>query len=260
MSRKKKRKSPPADPARDADLDLRVSGTGLDGRLVAAIRDSADRALAAFARHIDRVKVHVTGSGPRGGGAKECQVKVLVSDGPAVLVKERASSTRLACEAAAGVAESTLRRLFDRQGWPAEVASGTAPPERVDRPNPPPEAGEIIGRRVGHGRADVEDAAERPEKARRDALVDTSQPGVSATERKAGGGSTARRNAKLSSDGMSSMLEDSAQDRPSRKSTRRSANRIKRDAPGRIARLMTVRSPKARANKATARHGSGGGS
>jgi hypothetical protein len=100
--------------------------------------------------------------------------------------------------------------------------------------------------------------AERPEKTRRDVWVDTAQPGTSASDRKVGAGSTARRNTKLNVAGMTSMLEDSATGRPSRKSTRRSAGRAKRDsglrlrqtdranAPGTRARRSRTRGPKRR--------------
>jgi len=76
--------------------------------------------------------------------------------------------------------------------------------------------------------------AERPKKEkkprppRRDWPVDTSMPGVSATDRRAGGGSTAARNlSKRSEKTAGYKLEDSATGKPSRKSTRKGKNRIK---------------------------------
>lgn len=68
--------------------------------------------------------------------------------------------------------------------------------------------------------------SKRPPRPRRDVPVDTSLPGISATDRKAGGGATARRN-KSKSAGKSAVyaLEDSATGKPSRRSTRKSANR-----------------------------------
>jgi hypothetical protein len=71
-------------------------------------------------------------------------------------------------------------------------------------------------------------ALERP---RRDSPVDTALPGVSATDRRAGGGSTAARNDSAAAARKAAYaLEDSAGDRPSRKSTRRSRNRQKPDS------------------------------
>lgn len=86
--------------------------------------------------------------------------------------------------------------------------------------------GEIIGRRVGRGPEARARALARPEKLRRDAYVDTSLPGVSASDRRAGGPTTARRNARKKPSRATATLEDS-RTKPSRKSTRRSANRGK---------------------------------
>src|SRR5688572_1245915 len=74
------------------------------------------------------------------------------------------------------------------------AATPAAPKRRRRTPNPPPPGGAFIGKRVGQSSKDMGDVLSRPEKKRRDAYVDTSLPGVSATDRKAGGGSTARRN------------------------------------------------------------------
>jgi len=68
----------------------------------------------------------------------------------------------------------------------------------------------------------------QPPRRRRDTPVDTSLPGVSATNRRAGGGSTAARNqSKRAARKGGARLEDSASGRPSRKSTRKSQGRIK---------------------------------
>jgi hypothetical protein len=68
-----------------------------------------------------------------------------------------------------------------------------------------------------------------PPRKRRDSPVDTSRPGVSATDRKAGGGSSGGRNksARAARKG-GARLEDSATGKPSRKSTRKSVGRVKR--------------------------------
>ncbi|HEU4521593.1 MAG TPA: hypothetical protein VFT12_06300 [Thermoanaerobaculia bacterium] len=95
------------------------------------------------------------------------------------------------------------------------------------REAPSTDDGSVIGRRVGRGPANLKAALDRPEKRRRDQPVDTSAPGVSASDRKAGYGSTARRNTKARTTKATATLEDSRQDRPSRKSSRKSANRTK---------------------------------
>jgi hypothetical protein len=113
--------------------------------------------------------------------------------------------------------------------------------------------GEEIGRRVGHTRGNVKRAQARPEKKRGDAYVDTSKKGVAADDKKAGYGHTARRNTKLNTAGMTSALEDSATGRPSRKSTRKSANRSKPNQLTRRTQRKLV-SPEARAMRSQAAH------
>jgi hypothetical protein len=115
-----------------------------------------------------------------------------------------------------------------------------------------PEGGSLIGRRVGRSRQNLIRAADRPEKRRRDFFVDTAAPGVSATDRKAGGGSSAARNTKLRLRRMGSTLEDSAR-KPSRKSTRKSANRAKSGSKLARRQKREIASPKARATRARIR-------
>ncbi len=74
-------------------------------------------------------------------------------------------------------------------------------------------------------------------------------PGVSETDRKAGGGSSAARNTKLRLSGMGYALEDSAV-KPSRKSTRKSANRAKSGSQLARRQRRRTHAPKARAKRA----------
>lgn len=68
----------------------------------------------------------------------------------------------------------------------------------------------------------------QPPKPRRDDPVDTSLPGVSATDRKAGAGRSGARNVSSRAKAKEgARLEDST-GQPSRKSTRRSEGRVKR--------------------------------
>jgi hypothetical protein len=90
----------------------------------------------------------------------------------------------------------------------------------------------------------------QPARPRRDTPVDTAQPGVSATDRKAGGGSTAARNASARAGKKGgARLEDSASGRPSRKSTRKSKGRVKRTTSLQIRESARTHSPKARKKK-----------
>ncbi len=96
----------------------------------------------------------------------------------------------------------------------------------------------------------------KPKKAarpRRDIDVDTAKPGVSASDRKAGAGGTATRNAsKRAAKKGGAKLENSATGKPSRKSTRRATGGAKRTSNLQRKAVRKARSPKARATKARA--------
>jgi hypothetical protein len=86
--------------------------------------------------------------------------------------------------------------------------------------------------------------AKRPKRPRRDVLVDTSQPGVSATDRKA----VRRSNRNLLAGRRGgAALEDPGTGRASRKSTRKSADRTKRTTNQQLQAVRKTRSPSARA-------------
>lgn len=73
--------------------------------------------------------------------------------------------------------------------------------------------------------------AKKPAKPKQWEGVDTAKPGISATNAKRGLGHTAPRNKSQHADRKAAVvLEDSATGRPSRKSSRKSSNRIKADA------------------------------
>ncbi len=94
----------------------------------------------------------------------------------------------------------------------------------------------------------------KPARPRRNTPVDTAQPGVSATDRRAGASSTATRNrSKRAARKASFALEDSTTGRPSRKSTRKSANRAKPDSNLKRRQTRATRSPEARAAKSKAK-------
>jgi hypothetical protein len=103
-------------------------------------------------------------------------------------------------------------------------------------------------------KARSERAARAPQpkrrRLRRDIPVDTAQPGVSATDRKAGGGSTGTRNAttRVAKRGGPD-LEDSATGKPSRKSTRGSSGRIKQATNLQRRAVRATHSPETRARR-----------
>lgn len=184
---------------------------------------------------------------------------MVLSGLPSVIAEARAQTPRAAFDRAAPGAKQAVRRSLGRA--PLRTPSGEKRGSAVRsdetrserRGSLSPEDGSLIGRRVGRSKERLRRVAERPEKLRRDVWVDTAQPGISASDRKVGAGSTARRNTKLNLAGLTSALEDSAQDRPSRKSTRRSVGRAKRDTGLRLRATSQAHDSKGRARKAAAR-------
>lgn len=94
----------------------------------------------------------------------------------------------------------------------------------------------------------------RAPRPRRDFPVDTAQPGVSASDRRAGSGSSGSRNvSKRAGKKGGAALENSATGKPSRKSTRKASGRIKRTSNLQRKAIRKTSSPKQRSAKAKAR-------
>ena len=253
-------------------LNVRTSGLHLDEEMKAHVRRQLGLKLGKFATHIERITVRFEDvNGPRGGEDTVSRIKVVLSGLDSVVYETRAVDARHAVDLAADRVERVVRRSLRlaRTRQPATTAAGTVaarrasakassarrqpqPATRSPRPNAAPEEGSLIGRRVGQGAPNLERALERPEKRRRDIPVDTALPGVSATDRKAGGGSTARRNSKRNTARATVALEDSVKDRPSRKSTRKSANRTRPDNKLARREVRKIQAPSARAARASA--------
>ena len=256
-SRVRKRKRG-ATTAPETPLAIRTAGTSVDGKLRTYVAERLGRQLGKSALHVERVSVRFRDiNGPRGGKDKLCRIKVVVSGLPSVITEERDKAKRAAFDLAAASCERTLRRQLGKararlpqRRLPAAVASVRRDASFAVSEQ---ERGSLIGRRVGRGPDNLERALDRPEKRRRDQPIDTAEVGVSATARKAGGGFTARRNTKRNMRGMTATLEDSLRDRPSRKSTRRSANRAKQGTGLERRQTAKVTSPRARARRASAR-------
>jgi hypothetical protein len=242
-------------------LNVRLSGVTLDDATRDWVARRTERQLGKFSQHIERVTVRLKDvNGPRGGTDQLCRVKVVLPGLPSTLVEERAATPRDAFNLAASSATRAVRKSIERAGsrLPRGPGRAAAPGTSTKKKSPPaprnPE-GSLIGRRVGRAKENLMAAADRPEKRRRDASVDTAMPGVSASDRKVGASATATRNTKLRRKGMTATLEDSATGKPSRKSTRRSANRAKSGSKLERQAKRSVTSPKARA----ARGRAGGG-
>jgi hypothetical protein len=237
-------------------LHVRTFGATARAGLGDYVRAKLGRKLGKFAPAIERVSVRFDDvNGPRGGVDTVSHIKVVLSERPSVVIQAQGTDAWHAFDQASHRTERTVRRSLGRAG----ITSGRGAPRRASarastaRSNGKPAAyaalpkGGLIGARVGRSAANLAHTLAWSNE------VDTSLPGVSATDRKAGGGSTAARNVKRSNPRATAALEDSATGKPSRKSTRGSANRAKAgEKLGRRAKVISA-SPKRAATKSQAR-------
>lgn len=202
--------------ANETPLNLRTHKVALDPTIEDYVRDRAGRKLGKFAVHLQRITVRFDDiNGPKHGVDIVCKIKVVMEGSPTVVITETATRPRDAFDAAVIAAEKAVKRDLEKRGRGAPHARRTVK-ARGDVP------------RVGTPR-------------RRD-------------DRRAGGHSTGARNMRLNAKNAEAAFEDSSADGPpSRKSTRRSANHAKRDAPQRLTAVVKTTSPKERANSARTR-------
>ncbi len=106
--------------------------------------------------------------------------------------------------------------------------------------------------RANQQRAANPPKVKRPKRPRRDIVIDTAKPGVSATARKAMRGTT---RSLLAGRRGGAALEGAPADKPSRKSTRKSADGTKRTTNLQLKAIRKTRSPQARAARAKAAAG-----
>lgn len=234
-----------------ARTPLNIRGdVALDASFKDDVRARLGRALNPFATRIQRGTVRFEDvNATRGGVDTLCRIKIVV-DGEAesVVVHQMGENAPQAFALAVPRVTRAVRKLLGRRGGRAPKATVRATPLPVPvRKRPTPRT--LIGRTSGQATANLDAALERPEKKRRDAYVDTSAPKTSASDRRAGGPHTARRNTKARTRRMTVALEDSLK-KPSRKSTRRSANRQKSGTPLARRAKNELRSPKKRAERA----------
>jgi ribosome-associated translation inhibitor RaiA len=202
--------------ANETPLDIRTHQVALDPSIEDYVRDRAGRKLGKFAVHLQRVTVRFDDiNGPKHGIDIACKIKIDVEGAPALVIAETASHPRDAFDYAIDAAETTVKRDLEKRGRGAPHA------------------------RRGNGKARAEQPrAAAPRKG----------------DRRAGGHSTGARNMRLQAKNAEAAFEDSwADGPPSRKSTRRSANHAKRDAPQRLTQVVKSTSPKARATSARTR-------
>jgi hypothetical protein len=221
------------------------------------VRVRLGRRLASYAPHVQRATVRFEDvNGPRGGIDVACRVKIVLDGLPSIVVEKRAPQAIDAVVPAAEAVRRALRRTLERAGHTSSRSRKlTQERERTGGTPLKPSSrdeGSLICRRVGRSKANLERALARPEKVRRDAYVDTAALDTSASDRRAGYGATAARNTRRRTSGMTSALEDS-RTQPSRKSTRKSANRTRAATALELRATLRSRSPKSRAERAQAR-------
>lgn len=240
----------------ETPLHVRTVGTASHAGLGDYVRKKLGRKLGKFSQAIERVSVRFDDvNGPRGGVDTVSRIKVVLSELPSVVVESQGADAQHAFDQASHRTERTVRKNLGRAGV-SRGRSARKAAKRAPRRSPTPlrpsaslPNGSLIGARVGRSAQSLERTLAWP------STVDTAQPGVSASDRKAGAGSTAARNVKRSTSRATAALEDSATGRPSRKSTRASANRAKSGSKqGRRAKVVTA-SPKRAATKAKAKTG-----
>jgi hypothetical protein len=176
------------------------------------------------------------------------RIKVVISNMPSVVIESQGVDAIHAFDQASPRTEQTVRRSLGRAGVTTgrEKRKGRSAAEGRAAPYPPLPGGSLIGTRVGRSTRNLERTLAWSN------AVDTSQPGVSASDKKAGGSSTAARNVKRATSRAAFALEDSATGKPSRKSTRGSGNRAKAGSQqGRQAKRRAA-APKRAATKAKA--------
>lgn len=239
-------------------LSIRSNGVKISKPFELQIRKRLASELGKFSDRIVRVTLRFEDTnGPRGGIDRACRAKAVLIGLPSVVLGAQSATEQVAFAEVVQSLGRAVRKTLQRagrsrrvpvrgHGVPRSKSQGSTTQGRASDP------GSLIGRRVGRGRDRLKAVLERPEKQRRDAYVDTAAPGVSATDRRAGGGSTARRNSLGKASRATATLEDSQQERPSRKSTRRSANRAKSATNLQKKAVARASSPQTRASQARA--------
>lgn len=213
-------------PARKTPLT--VHGEPRTSPLATLARETFGKKLGKFAGQITRVDVHLQKpSGPKGEPSYSCRVVVSVATRKPVTVEHSERNARAAIHATADRVERAVRRGLGRS------STKVAPTRK---------------------RKAVKKRVPRTDKKRTAGKIDTSLPGVSATDKKVGARNTGTRNlsARVARKG-GARLEGSATGTPSRKSTRGSTGRAKRTSNLKLDELRQLRAPTTRATKARAK-------
>jgi ribosome-associated translation inhibitor RaiA len=197
-------------------LALRPTGLPIDEKLRDYIHERLGLRLGKFALHIERVTVRFEDvNGPRGGRDVRCGIKVVLSGLPSVVVTELAGNALQAFNRADDRVERAVRRAVGRGRERGRIG-------RLG-------AAAVAGR----GGATASRERARPTRATR-AVAAAAARNYTRRPRKA-----------------TAALEGSAQPRPSRKSTRGSANRAKQGNKLGRREQRRLASPKAKRARAS---------
>ena len=111
--------------------NIRVSGVDLSDEDRDYIRQRLGMKLGKFATSIERVTVRVKDiNGDRGGIDKVCDIKVVVSGLPSVVVEGQSDTIRAAVNSALGSVERAVRRVVERRRMAPLKANGGGKPGR----------------------------------------------------------------------------------------------------------------------------------
>lgn len=233
------------DAAGSIDIRFRLASAKSGDALKSRIQRKLDRSIGHWSDVIQHVDVRFEDhNGPRGGTAMACSVTIALQGAEPIVVKSRDTTQSKAFALVVPKLERTLRRNLGKR----DITVGRRARKAASRQPALAGAPSLIGRREGRGTLQQRVVLARPEKRRRDLFTDTSLPGVSETDRKAGGGHSARRNTRKGSSKMTVTLEDSL-GKPSKKSTRRSKGGGKPSHGKERAAVAKSMTPKARSQR-----------
>jgi putative sigma-54 modulation protein len=229
-------------------LEIRTPHHRLDESLRDWVHQRLGRHLGKFASKIERIDVRFGDeNGPKGGVDRDCLVHVVLNALPPIAVEVRGETDREAFDLAAGRAERATKHALKRHGFTAKRSREKISANATDGDDSSAAQSDgedmstqdsLYGRREGRGAAQLAAALAKPARTGEDGhRIENDH--------------TARRNTKVNTAGMSHDLEDSMTGRPSRKSTRKSKNRIKQASGLTVRTRNSVNSPSALAARAS---------
>jgi hypothetical protein len=230
----------------ETPVEIRNLDGAVDEALHAWVLERLGRQLGKHATQIERLEVRFGDeNGDKGGISRKCMIHLVLSALPPVVVETAAGEDREAFDLAAGRVNRALQRAMEKHGFSTKH-------KRRQRG----EHGEADAEQMMDEAATLDIGALDPQPAselsmydkrvgRREQQLQALQANAHAPS--VSEGHTAKRNAKLNTRGMAYALEDSTDGKPSRKSTRASANHIKHATGLTVRAKSAVHSPERRA-------------